>query len=153
MAEIKTVLFAYEIAEISDEMAPWIELLAKAHGAEVLVLHIVPEMEYYGVPYALPPSRLDDQKELLSRAEQKVREFCEQRLHVPYKISVLSGNPAELILETIRSEGISIAVLGTHGRKGLNRMIFGSVTDKILRLSPVPVFCIGPSERNSTESP
>ncbi|RJR51299.1 MAG: universal stress protein [Desulfobacteraceae bacterium] len=146
MAEIKKILFAYEIAEISDDMAPWVELLAKSHGAEVLVLHVVPEMDYYGVPYALPPSRLDDQKELLGSAERKVREFCERNLHVPYKSMVASGKPAEIILKTIRSEGISIAVLGTHGRKGLDRMIFGSVTDRVLRLSPVPIFCIGPAE-------
>jgi nucleotide-binding universal stress UspA family protein len=152
MAEIKKILFAYEIAEISDDMASWVEVMAKPFDAEVYVLHVVPEMDYYGVPYALPPSRLDDQKELMNRAEQKVSEFCERRLHVPYKILTASGHPAEIILKTIRSEGISIAVLGTHARKCLDRMIFGSVTDRVLRLSPVPVFCIGPAEVSTPKS-
>jgi nucleotide-binding universal stress UspA family protein len=148
MAEVTRILFAYEIAEISEEMAPWVNALARAFQAEVHVLHVVPELDYYGVPYALPPSRLDDQKALLSRAEQKVSDFCERHLQVPFKIAVAAGKPAEIILNTIRSEGISIAVLGTHGRKGLDRMVFGSVTDRVLRLSPVPVFCIGPEEKS-----
>lgn len=152
MAEIEKILFAYEFAGISQEMAPWVELMCKGFDAEVHVLHVVPEIDYYQVPYAIPPSRLDDQEELLRRAEQKVREFCDRHLHVRFTISVASGDPAEIILQTIRSEKISIAVLGTHGRKGLDRMIFGSVTDKILRKSPVPVFCIGPAETSFPES-
>jgi nucleotide-binding universal stress UspA family protein len=144
MAEVKKILFALELADISKEVAPWVALMGEKFGAEIHVLHVVPEMDYYGVAYALSPRVFDDQEALVRKAEQKVQEFCSDHFNGNAKISARYGDPVDTIVQYIATEEISLAVLGTHGRKGLDRMIFGSVADRVLRFSPVPVLCVNP---------
>ena len=58
---------------------------------------------------------------------------------------VLVGDPAEKILETAKKEGVDVVVMATHGRKG--RFQFGSVTEKVVKNSPVPVWTVRPFKR------
>ena len=57
---------------------------------------------------------------------------------------ILSGDPAAEILKTIDSEAVDLVVMGTHGYKGLEQAIFGSVARKVVKNSPVPVLTINP---------
>jgi nucleotide-binding universal stress UspA family protein len=52
---------------------------------------------------------------------------------------VLSGNPAEEILNYTQKSGVDMIIMSTHGRSGVSRLFFGSVADKIVRHSLVPV--------------
>jgi len=55
---------------------------------------------------------------------------------------VVAGIPAEDIVEYANAEGIDMIVMGTHGRSGLNRVLLGSVTERVVRTSPVPVLTV-----------
>jgi len=55
---------------------------------------------------------------------------------------IVYGDPASEILKTIKSEDIDLVIMGTHGRKWLNHAIFGSVAEKVMKKSPVPVLII-----------
>ena len=57
---------------------------------------------------------------------------------------VAVGAPADKILELAAKEKIDLIIMGTHGRKGLERTIFGSVADKIVQAAPCPVVTIRP---------
>jgi nucleotide-binding universal stress UspA family protein len=52
------------------------------------------------------------------------------------------GNPAPEIVDAIRAHGIDLVVMGTHGRHGLPRLLLGSVAEKVVRTSPVPVMTV-----------
>jgi nucleotide-binding universal stress UspA family protein len=54
------------------------------------------------------------------------------------------GDAAEEILKYVRSEGIDLIIMGTHGRKGLEKIVFGSVAERVVQKSPVPVLTINP---------
>lgn len=58
---------------------------------------------------------------------------------VQYETLVISGDPAEQLLNTARGLEADLIVMGTHGRKGLNRLVLGSVAERVVRESPVPV--------------
>jgi nucleotide-binding universal stress UspA family protein len=60
------------------------------------------------------------------------------------KTMVVSGGAAEEILKYIQTEGIDLLIMGTHGRKGLDKIIFGSVAEQVVKSSSVPVFLINP---------
>ena len=60
---------------------------------------------------------------------------------------VVLGDPAEEILNYAQAEGIDLIIIGTHGRKGLERIIFGSVAERVLKKSPVPVLTVNPYRR------
>jgi nucleotide-binding universal stress UspA family protein len=144
--KIKRILFALELSSLSESIAPWVRLLGQEFNTEVHVLHVVPELDYYAVAYASSPRHLDDENKILQNAEKKVEAFCSKNLdELPnLKTSVMIGNPAEEIVKYIKNEDISVAVIGTHGKSGLDRALFGSVADRVLRFSPVPVFTVNP---------
>ena len=52
---------------------------------------------------------------------------------------VISGDPAERVLETARGLNADLIVMGTHGRKGLGHLVLGSVAERVVRESPIPV--------------
>jgi nucleotide-binding universal stress UspA family protein len=58
---------------------------------------------------------------------------------VAVKTVVLSGNPAEKIIEYSHNSGVELIIMSTHGRSGISRWVLGSVADKIIRQSEVPV--------------
>ena len=55
---------------------------------------------------------------------------------------VRDGHPTELILEYTKEQGIDLIVMGTHGRRGLNRMLLGSVADEVVHRALVPVMTV-----------
>lgn len=59
---------------------------------------------------------------------------------------VRSGDPHQVILDYVAENDIDIIVMGTHGRTGLDRYLLGSVTEKVVRLSPVPVLTVRKGE-------
>jgi nucleotide-binding universal stress UspA family protein len=56
----------------------------------------------------------------------------------------VQGDPAEEILKYIAQEKVDLVIMGTHGRKGLDRVLFGSVANEVVKKSPVPVLTINP---------
>jgi universal stress protein A len=58
---------------------------------------------------------------------------------VSYETLVMSGDPAEQVLNTARGLDIDLIVIGTHGRKLLSHLVLGSVAERVVRESPLPV--------------
>ncbi len=62
---------------------------------------------------------------------------------------VREGSPAEVVLDHAADHDVDLVVMGTHARTGVERYLLGSVTERVLRASPVPVLTVrGPSESN-----
>lgn len=57
---------------------------------------------------------------------------------------VLDGNPAEEILNYAKNNGVDLIIMSSHGRSGIKRWILGSVTNKVLEHSPIPVMTVVP---------
>ena len=56
---------------------------------------------------------------------------------------MIAGEPARTIIETSRDEHADLLVLGTHGRRGLSHVVMGSVAERVVRQSEVPVLTVG----------
>jgi nucleotide-binding universal stress UspA family protein len=54
------------------------------------------------------------------------------------------GDPTAQILKLIQAEDIDLVIMGTHGRKGMEETIFGSVAENVVKKAPVPVLTINP---------
>lgn len=80
--------------------------------------------------------------------EQKGEDIVEEAaktldtLGVPYDTDVLQGNPAPTIVEYAERYDQDIVVMPTHGREGISRYLIGSVSEKVVRLSSVPVLTV-----------
>ena len=64
---------------------------------------------------------------------QTVAQAHQVHIDQPIKVAALLGEPAHAILDYIEDEGINLVVMATHGRTGLSRWVYGSVTEKVLR--------------------
>jgi nucleotide-binding universal stress UspA family protein len=56
----------------------------------------------------------------------------------------VSGDPAEEILKYVQREKVDLVVMGTHGRKGIHRILFGSVADRVTKMAPLLVMRVKP---------
>jgi nucleotide-binding universal stress UspA family protein len=142
MPDVKRILFAFELSDLSKEIVPWVNTMHQKLDAEVHVLHVIPGLEYF---YAISPEDAPDKDALVKAGEEKVRAFFENDVNsLRPRIKVVIGDPADEIIDYITAENISLVIIGTHGRRGLDRAIFGSVADRVLRFSPVPVMVVNP---------
>ncbi len=122
--------------------------LARALGAEVILLHVFVE----GALYSETPLFADRVREAYAAARTWVTDHLEQWAAnarsegLSVKTLLRGGAPYEGIVETARGEGADLIVMGTHGRAGLNRVFLGSVCDRVIRLSPCPVLAVRESD-------
>jgi len=146
MTDFKNVLFPIDLSETSAKIVPHVRYVAEKFQAKVHMLFVVRDLEYYSGFYVPHPSIDVFAQELTSGSKKKLTEFKNEHMEdMPdTEYSVLLGDPAEEILKYVKEHGIDLIVMGTHGRKGLDRLFFGSVAEKVVKLSPVPVLTINP---------
>jgi nucleotide-binding universal stress UspA family protein len=91
--------------------------------------------------YAFPNAYVDICQQLHTNAEQQLQEFAKThtRCGVQPECSVPDGGVANVILDLAEVQAVSLIVMGTHGLRGLERAMLGSVTDKVLRKAHCPV--------------
>jgi len=148
MKEFKKILLPVDLSEVSPKIAPWALSLAQTFGAEVHALYVVRRFEHLSTVYVSAESIEKFEREIIDGAERSLSDFVmrhfENRGFDRCQARVVVGDAAEEILEYIKSEKIDLVVMGTHGRKGLERVLFGSVADRVVKMSPVPVFTVNP---------
>jgi nucleotide-binding universal stress UspA family protein len=76
-------------------------------------------------------------KAAIRRVEKQAKQYG-----VSTKSDIVQGNPAEEIVDYAKSRGIDLIVMGTHERKGISRVLKGSVTEKVIRNSNKPVMAV-----------
>jgi nucleotide-binding universal stress UspA family protein len=141
MATFKCILVPTDFSEPSQRALQLAIEMARGSSAELVVLHIceIPTYAYAGM--ATPVDLLSPISEL---AGQKLDELLTSlRAKLPAARGVLKvGVPWEQILATISDVGADLVVMGTHGRRGAAHVLLGSVAEKIVRMSPVPVLTV-----------
>ena len=146
MLAIKKILYPCDLTPHSSKILQYALALADTFGSRVCILHVVPDLRSWAGLY-MPHKHLDlEQKEVEEHAQQSVVRFC---LDFPAARTnaekrVVSGEPAEEILKFTKKEGADLIVMGTHGRKGIEYSLFGSVAARVVRFSPVPVLTVNP---------
>ncbi len=113
--------------------------IAETYDAALHVLSVVDRS-------AIPPDvRADMLYDELEQSANKAVADIESKAAdagVDVETSIVSGTPHRAILDYTEDNDIDLLVMGTHGRKGLDRYLLGSVTEKIVRLSDVPVLTV-----------
>ena len=156
---MKKVLVALDYDPSAQKIAETGYSLAKSMNAELILLHIVSEMNYYtplefspimgytGFNTADYPNLVDI--EIVKEASAKFLEKSKQHLgDENIQIIVGEGETADVILSTALKTNADIIVVGTHSRSGFEKLLMGSVAEKVLHLSSKPVFII-PSKKKS----
>ncbi len=146
MVEVKKILFPVDFFESSNKVLPFVKFMAEKLGAQIELIHVVrgpgdfTGYEMGGAWYS------SYEGELLKGGEKAMDRFVEEKLpdleNVETTIAV--GDVVEKILEHAEKSGAGIIIIGTHGRKGLEKIMFGSVARGVVRGASCPVLTINP---------
>ena len=145
----RRILVPTDGSSISEGAAASAIELARALGSEVVALSIaVPEPVLQSLEGAMvldPGQQVDT---LLERANALATAVAGRAHAVGVQclpVTRFSLAPAEAIVETAREHGCDLIVMGSHGRRGLSRLLAGSVTQAVLAHAPVPVMVLHPA--------
>lgn len=114
--------------------------LAKRSGATLYVLHVVDTTRF-----PLDRHSRAIAAELEARGDKSVREVrqrANKRGVSAIVTAIQTGAPAEIVREYAAAQDIDLIVLGSHRESALHRALLGSVADRVLRTSPVPVLVV-----------
>ncbi|MDL2210254.1 universal stress protein [Desulfovibrio sp. OttesenSCG-928-O18] len=145
MKDIKKIVCALDLSPHSAQVAEYTVTLAKALDADVLVVYVAPVLTQY-LGLNVDSNSIDHfAAEIVTGAEKNMREFVELHFKdIRAEAKVLTGYASEEILAVAQSAGANLIVMGTHGHKGIDRIIFGSVAEQIVKSSPIPVLTVRP---------
>lgn len=114
---------------------------AACFGGRVVAAHVV----WFHVPPYFTESRIEEFRQQarasFSEARAALGSFVEATLGdgADVELAVVEGSPTPAILKLVADHGADLIVMGTHGRTGINRWMLGSVAERVIRESPVPV--------------
>jgi nucleotide-binding universal stress UspA family protein len=131
----KKILFPTDFSISSDAPLAYATALARDTGATLLIVHVEePPLAYGGgeMYYGAPEPDY-------ARLEQMLANVRPTDPAVPCERKLVTGSPAEAIVELAAVEGVDLIVMGTHGRTGLRRLLMGSVAEVVVRTAPCPV--------------
>ncbi|MEW6267436.1 MAG: universal stress protein [Thermodesulfobacteriota bacterium] len=152
MKPVQKILFPADLSAASPRIVPWVKAMAERFDAEVIVLFVARVFGHYsgmGVPYAFVT---DFEAEIIKGARQSLDNFMNNHFKgVRARPELIRGYPAEEILNFAREESVDLIIIGTHGRKGLERILFGSVAEHVVKNSPVPVLTVNPYRTDAAE--
>jgi nucleotide-binding universal stress UspA family protein len=139
--EVRKILWPTDFSNISQKALPHVKSLTQQYGAEIHVLYVIEDVAHHDGWYgAFEEKRVQELMDHANKtAGKRLEQICERYLDsCPLYIKhVAVGDPAREILKLIDQEKVDLVVMTSHGAKGNFR--FGSVTEKVLKNSPVPV--------------
>ncbi len=150
---MKKILIALDYDPTAQKVAETGHSLGKAMHAEVVLMHVISNalhysnMEYpvmgFGGYMNIDPKHLDLIDKQLKQASQ---DFLDQtKKHLSDKniqTLVTEGDPSESINEIAKAISADVIVMGSHSRKWLEQIAMGSVTEKVLRHTSIPMFIV-----------
>lgn len=142
--DFNNIVFATDFSEGSDYAFRAALSLARKYDSKLIVVHIINEpVDLRG--FYVPHISFDKLEEEIEQGAEKLMEkFC--RTHMQdfsnYESHVFPGIPYDEIIKKATEFNADLIVLGTHGRTGLDHVLFGSTAEKVVRKSPIPVMTI-----------
>ena len=154
MAKLQKIVCALDLSEHSKLVAEYATMLAKMSGASIVAVYAAPTLTQY-TGFHVPHNTIDSfVGEIVSGAEKAMTDFVTEHFpEVQVKAEVVVGYAAEEILSLAENEDADLIVMGTHGRKGIDRILFGSVAEKVVKNSSRPVLTIRPSDDLMQDEP
>ena len=150
----KKILVPLDGSEVAEAVLPHVERLAKDNDAEIVLLRVAvnPAFEFALSDPAIAAKVVSD----LEEESKQYMSAMEARLKGQgFKVTsdIVEGGVANAILREAEERGVDLIAMSTHGRSGVARWLIGSVADKVVRASPLPVLLVRPAARDDAGKP
>ncbi len=145
MKEIKKILVPVDFSENSQKILRTAAEFAGKFRARLAVVFVVQSFDDYSgffVPH-MPIAQFEE--EMVASARERMKSFLAETLPgVEASTAILSGDVVDEINRHAEQEDADLIIMGTHGYKGLEKILFGSVAERIVKTAPCPVLTINP---------
>ena len=147
--DIQTLLVATDFSDASRAATTYALRLARALRAQLYLLHVVPENDIrlmtaisQHLESSITPTRLTEV--FYAEADTRLAQLVEEAhaADVVQERLVVTGEPAETIMSWAAAKQAQLILLGTHGRRGLEHVLMGSVAERVLRQAPCAVLVV-----------
>jgi len=144
----KTILVPHDFSASANHAAAIARDEAKVHGGTIVLLHVI------DLPYQLDPDAaivpeatgapISIRQYATQSADAHLQDIADRLAKdgVPATGIIKIGTPIDEIIRTVDEQSIDLIVMGTHGRTGIRHLMAGSVTERVVRSSRVPVLTI-----------
>jgi nucleotide-binding universal stress UspA family protein len=144
MSRFHNILVAVDFSQTSDDATATAVDLCRTNGAQLHLLHVVPDVH---VPYGTEPIAFDFTELLRQGIETARLRLADLAARFPVApgvstTAVVHGAPAAAIVHYAREHGIDLIVLGAHGHGFLDRLLIGSVAERVTRRAPCAVLLV-----------
>ena len=149
--KIEKILLPVDGSKNSEKAIDYALTIAEDEDSEIIILNAVDSKRMT----SLPEDALEQEHELVfeqegRRVTENIKDILLERSNCPEKIKIrlltLEGNPAALIKKVSQDEDVDMVIMVSSGKHFVDRLLLGSVTEKTVRQSPVPVLVIPAEE-------
>jgi len=137
--KLQNILFATDFSPSAQTVLSHALDLARHYGAAVHTVHVLPHM-----PFVEGPSPDPEQTKLLAKQKLTALMGSAPLSDVVHKEWIEEGEVAKVLSRMARDYDIDLIILGSGGRKGLGKLLLGSVAEEVFRTAECPVLTIGP---------
>lgn len=142
--KVEKILFPTDFSEGSFHALPYAVDLTKHYNARLYILHVVYDV-FKATDTHIPHISADElYVEISEWANKEIDTCCIEEIRGLSNVEkiVLKGIPHEEIMKYAAEKQIDMIIIGTYGKKGLERFIFGSTAEKVVRNAPCPVMTV-----------
>ena len=153
MLNMRRILCPTDFSDTAQHALEHAVALARWYGSRITVLHVrtsVPPVSSTEPPNATLPTDLDRQE-----IEKRLRTSAApaDAAGVQADVEFEEGSPAARILDRAASLAVDLIVMGTHGRGGFDRLLLGSIAEKVIRKASCPVLTVPPRTESTSRLP
>lgn len=146
MIKLSRIVCPTDFSPTSSTAVDYAATMADSFHAELVLLHVIPEMSYPLRSFGMSHSLEHIQEELHEKAKETLQERAEKAKAALPNLSVRcilrDGEAHEATMECAKEESADMIVMGTHGHTGLTHALLGSTAEKVVRLARCPVLTV-----------
>ncbi len=146
MPKIEKILFPVDFTTATDKILPFVKDMVKAFNAKLYVLHVIRSPEEFAGFEMGPAWYASLEMDLMDGAEKSMKRLVADQFEDLGEVEthIAVGDIVDTIIDYVSSNDIDMIIIGTHGRKGLEKVMFGSVAEGVIKDAPCPVLTINP---------
>ncbi len=144
MQDIKKIMVPVDFFQHTEDLTAFAIDIAKKLGAQITFVHVVEKVATYSEAY--PASFMEVDEELRGLAQKKMTALLEQNQATcpGCEGRVLRGDVADSLVEHVENQKMDLVIMGTHGAKGIEKILLGSVAERVLKRASCPILIFNP---------
>ena len=150
--EIRLILCPIDFSEFSQRAYQHALSLAEHYQAKLVVQHVVELWRHPSASFAASGGLYEEFRQVLRETgEDHLQQFVKNHAHdkIQPELVVHEGSAPDFILSFAQTQKADLIVMGTHGRRGFDHLMLGSVTDRVMRSAPCPVLAVRDSPHDA----